>query len=146
LVLLCSNQLLVFGQNLSNNEFKLGFSQFGVASLKHTRDVYDTDYILAGRSLGDVLFIPDISYTTLTALAGIPESDMCPCEAGQDSHQCAPKKTSVVEFATESAAIERTVQNTNTAVKVITNQHVATTSGSLPFAKARDLAELLQVL
>lgn len=54
LVLLCSSQLLVFGQEFSNNEFKVGLSQFGVASLKHTRDVYDTDYILAGRSLGDV--------------------------------------------------------------------------------------------
>ncbi|HKR86364.1 MAG TPA: hypothetical protein VJS37_19545, partial [Terriglobales bacterium] len=42
-------------QQLENDRFQLRFSDFGLSSLKHTHDVYDTDYVLSGRAVGDVL-------------------------------------------------------------------------------------------
>lgn len=50
---ICS--LLAAGQQLDSEQFKTEFSPSGITSLKHVRDVFDTDYILGGRSLGDVL-------------------------------------------------------------------------------------------
>lgn len=47
--------LLVQAQQLQNQQFKIAFSPAGVSSLKRVDDAFDTDYILAGRSLGDVL-------------------------------------------------------------------------------------------
>src|SRR5438552_3177881 len=46
---------IAHAQQISNKDFALGVSASGVNSLKRTRDVYDTNYILAGRTLGDVL-------------------------------------------------------------------------------------------
>ena len=40
---------------LENDRFQLTFSGSGLSSLKHTHDVYDTDYVLSGRAVGDVL-------------------------------------------------------------------------------------------
>ena len=42
-------------QDLSNDQFKLSYSDAGLTSIKRARDVYDTDYISPGRTLGDVL-------------------------------------------------------------------------------------------
>lgn len=53
LVLLSSG--LAWSQQLANNQFQLEFSAAGLRSLKHRQDVYDTDYILGGRALGDVV-------------------------------------------------------------------------------------------
>ena len=41
-------------QTISNDQFKLSYTRNGIASLKHVNDAYDTDYISAGRTLGDV--------------------------------------------------------------------------------------------
>ena len=46
---------LACAQQLANDQFQLQFSSKGLSSLKHTKDVFDTDYILAGRALGDVV-------------------------------------------------------------------------------------------
>src|SRR5690348_3984973 len=54
LFLIFLQALPVSAQQLANNEFQLQFSGSGLSSLKHTQDVFDTDYILAGRDLGDV--------------------------------------------------------------------------------------------
>jgi Family of unknown function (DUF5695)/F5/8 type C domain len=51
---ICSS-ILAFSQQLENNQFKIGFSPAGVTSLKRAEDVFDTDYILGGKSLGGVL-------------------------------------------------------------------------------------------
>ncbi|HKV61363.1 MAG TPA: DUF5695 domain-containing protein [Candidatus Acidoferrum sp.] len=42
-------------QSLSNSDFRIDYSPSGLSHLKHVRDKYDTDYIAAGRRLGDVL-------------------------------------------------------------------------------------------
>jgi len=42
-------------QQFENEGFQLRFSRSGLSSLKHTNDVYDTDYVLPGRALGDVV-------------------------------------------------------------------------------------------
>ncbi len=55
LLVLCSQSVLVFSQQLENDQFKIAFSPAGVSSLKRVQDVFDTDYILGGRSLGDVV-------------------------------------------------------------------------------------------
>lgn len=55
LVLVCSHGILALSQQLDNDQFKIGFSATGLTSLKHPQDAFDTDYILGGRSLGDVL-------------------------------------------------------------------------------------------
>lgn len=44
-----------FAQSTENADFRLQFSSAGLSSLKHPHDAFDTDYILAGRALGDVL-------------------------------------------------------------------------------------------
>ena len=54
-VLVCSVGISVSAQQLENDRFQLKFSSSGLSSLKHTRDVYDTDYVLPGRALGDVV-------------------------------------------------------------------------------------------
>ncbi len=54
LIFTCS-QVFASAQQLSNDQFQLEFSGAGLSSLKHTQDVFDTDYILAGRALGDVV-------------------------------------------------------------------------------------------
>jgi hypothetical protein len=43
-------------QTISNDQFKISYSSAGLTSLKRVQDVYDTDYIAPGRTLGDVLF------------------------------------------------------------------------------------------
>jgi len=53
LLVLCSG--LACAQQLANDQFEIQFSSAGLRNLKHTKDVYDTDYILGGRALGDVL-------------------------------------------------------------------------------------------
>ena len=45
----------VGAQQLSNDAFKLAYSSVGVTSIKRNQDIYDTDYISPGRTLGDVL-------------------------------------------------------------------------------------------
>lgn len=42
-------------QQLSNDQFNLAYSSAGLTSIKRVQDVYDTDYISPGMSLGDVL-------------------------------------------------------------------------------------------
>ena len=42
------------GQTLSNDQFKISYTNNGIDSLKHVNDAYDTDYISPGRTLGDV--------------------------------------------------------------------------------------------
>src|SRR5262245_61661589 len=43
------------GQTLAGNEFNLQYSSSGLTSIKRVHDTYDTDYIAAGKALGDVL-------------------------------------------------------------------------------------------
>jgi hypothetical protein len=42
-------------QSLSDSQFQLNYSSYGVTSLKHVQDKYDTDYIARGRTLGDLV-------------------------------------------------------------------------------------------
>ncbi len=53
--LFCFLILSASAQQFGNDQFELQVSGSGLSSLKHTRDVFDTDYILAGRTLGDVV-------------------------------------------------------------------------------------------
>jgi hypothetical protein len=53
-VLVCSAAALQ-GQTLSNQQFQLTYSPTGLTSLTHVHDVFDTDYILPGRSAGDLV-------------------------------------------------------------------------------------------
>jgi hypothetical protein len=53
-VLLVSENAAVFAQQVQNPLFQLQFSSVGLKTLKHTHDSFDTNYILAGRALGDV--------------------------------------------------------------------------------------------
>jgi len=46
---------LLPGQTVSNQQFRIGYSTNGITSLKHTGDVFDTDYVLPGRSIGDLV-------------------------------------------------------------------------------------------
>ena len=46
---------IALGQQLENDQFKIAFSSSGVTSLQRVQDVFDTDYILGGRSLGDLV-------------------------------------------------------------------------------------------
>ena len=55
LIIVCSHGMLALSQQLENDQFKIAFSPSGLTSLKRVQDVFDTDYILGGRSLGDVL-------------------------------------------------------------------------------------------
>jgi hypothetical protein len=55
LTVLCLQAVFSTGQQISNDQFNLTFSQVGLSSVKHPHDTYDTDYIAPGRSLGDVL-------------------------------------------------------------------------------------------
>ena len=46
----------VFGQELlTNDQFTLTLGKGGIASLKHTHDAFDTDYIQDGKFLGTLL-------------------------------------------------------------------------------------------
>lgn len=42
-------------QSLTNDQFQIAYSSAGVTSVKHTNDSYPTNYIGAGRTLGDVV-------------------------------------------------------------------------------------------
>jgi hypothetical protein len=42
-------------QILTNDQFRIGYSHMGITSLKHVQDVFDTDYLLPGRSAGDLV-------------------------------------------------------------------------------------------
>src|SRR5438445_512704 len=46
---------LASAQSLRNSQFQVAYSPSGVTSLKHVQDKYDTDYVAAGRTLGDLL-------------------------------------------------------------------------------------------
>src|SRR5262245_32093075 len=52
----------VDGQTLSNNAFNIQYSARGITSLKRANDKYDTDYLSAGGSLGNIV----IQYRTST--------------------------------------------------------------------------------
>lgn len=54
LVLLICETVVVFAQQVHNESFQLQFSSVGLKTLKRTHDAFDTNYILAGRALGDV--------------------------------------------------------------------------------------------
>src|ERR1700684_3571833 len=54
-MIVCSNGVLAFSQQIENDQFKIGFSPAVLTSLKRVQDVFDTDYVLGGRNLGDVL-------------------------------------------------------------------------------------------
>jgi len=47
--------IFLAGQQLTNDQFNISYSASGLTSIKHVNDVYDTDYLLPGRPLGDVL-------------------------------------------------------------------------------------------
>ena len=60
LVVLCLQAAFSLGQEvsndrLSNDQFNLKYSAAGLSSVKHTHDSYDTDYIMPGKTLGDVV-------------------------------------------------------------------------------------------
>src|SRR5580704_11402631 len=55
LILVCSRGVLALSQQLENDQFKIAFSPAGLTSLKRAQDAFDTDYVLGGRSLGDIL-------------------------------------------------------------------------------------------
>lgn len=55
LLVVSFSSILTFGQQIKNGNFQIAFSSAGVTSLKRSQDAFDTDYILGGRSLGDVL-------------------------------------------------------------------------------------------
>lgn len=46
---------LAVAQSLQNAQFQLAYSPTGITSLKHVHDKYDTDYIAAPRTVGDLL-------------------------------------------------------------------------------------------
>ena len=48
-------QFLGEEDTLSNNYFSLRISHVGITNLKRTNDVFDTDYIMEGKVLGDVV-------------------------------------------------------------------------------------------
>ena len=54
-VIVCLSSGLALGQKIEGGQFDIAFSSTGITSLKRVHDVFDTDYILGGRSLGDVL-------------------------------------------------------------------------------------------
>ena len=53
-VLVCTAAVLQ-GQTLISRQFQLACSPTGLTSLKHLHDAFDTDYILPGRSAGDLV-------------------------------------------------------------------------------------------
>lgn len=55
LALLVSESVVALAQQINNDVFQLEFSSAGLKSLKRTYDTFDTNYILAGRPLGDVV-------------------------------------------------------------------------------------------
>jgi hypothetical protein len=69
-------------QQLANDQFQLQFSSAGLSSLKHTKDVYDTDYILGGRALGDVV----VRYRTGTGTWQQVDSATAPSHDGSEVH------------------------------------------------------------
>lgn len=54
LALILSESIAALAQQVNNDAFQLQFSSMGLKTLKHTQDGFDTNYILAGRALGDV--------------------------------------------------------------------------------------------
>jgi len=50
-----SQQVAVAQQSLGNAQFQVRYSAFGVTSVTHVHDKYDTEYISAGDTLGDLL-------------------------------------------------------------------------------------------
>jgi len=55
LVISCLGSTLALSQQLENGQFKVAFTSTGISSLKRVQDVFDTEYILGGRSLGEAL-------------------------------------------------------------------------------------------
>ena len=55
LVLSAALPLAAVAQSLQNAQFRLDYSPTGITSLKHVHDKYDTDYIAASRTVGDLL-------------------------------------------------------------------------------------------
>src|SRR5215471_6852985 len=53
---------LAVSQTLSNNVFKMQYGAAGITSLKRAEDKYDTEYLSAGGSLGNIV----IQYRTST--------------------------------------------------------------------------------
>ena len=51
----CLLNVFAAGQQFESDQFKIAISSPGITSLKGVQDAFDTDYILGGRSLGDVL-------------------------------------------------------------------------------------------
>lgn len=54
LLLLVSENAVAFAEQIQTDAFQLQFSNVGLKALKRTGDSFDTNYILAGRTLGDV--------------------------------------------------------------------------------------------
>jgi hypothetical protein len=54
LCLLFLSAAVLPGQTLTNSQFRIVYSPTGLTSLKHVQDVFDTDYVLPGRSFGDL--------------------------------------------------------------------------------------------
>jgi hypothetical protein len=50
-----SQRIAVAQQTLADDQFQLRYSTSGVSSVKHVHDKYDTEYIAAGETLGDLL-------------------------------------------------------------------------------------------
>jgi uncharacterized protein DUF5695 len=77
LLLLLIEALPASAQQIANNEFQLQFSAAGLSSLKHTQDAFDTDYILAGRVLGDVYIryrTPGDAWEEITSATGASQA------------------------------------------------------------------------
>jgi hypothetical protein len=51
----CCHAVCSFGQQLSSQQFDISYSPAGLSSIKHVHDAYDTDYVMYGRTLGDVV-------------------------------------------------------------------------------------------
>jgi hypothetical protein len=43
------------GQTLVNDQFQIAYSTTGLTRLKHVNDAFDTDYVLPGRAIGDLV-------------------------------------------------------------------------------------------
>ena len=55
LFLVWLSSIRAVGQQLQNDQFRVAFSSAGITSIKRVQDTFDTDYILGGRTLGDVM-------------------------------------------------------------------------------------------
>jgi len=93
------SSIFVLGQQIRNGDFQIAFSPAGITSLKRSQDAFDTDYILGGRSLGDVLIrfrLPEHPWKEISS--GTAASQVSPAELRYQIGSAVPT------FATQSRA------------------------------------------